>query len=263
MHEFHSDKDRYFDIQYRTAREFILPFIRQYAPDKSFSRVLEIGCGEAGVLKCFLDEGAFCTGIELSQYRIELAEKYHAQALDEGKIEFVNRNVYDIDPDNDLGGRYDLIILKDVIEHIPGQREFMHHLLNFLNPEGLVFFAFPPWPMPFGGHQQIAKSKLLSHFPYFHLLPMSVYKIVLRIFGESKITIDELEEIKETGISIERFERCLRSAKFKILAFRPYLINPIYSYKFKLRPRTQSKVISSIPWLRDFVTTACYYLVGT
>ncbi len=261
MYEFHSNKDWYFDIQYRTARDFILPFIQQYAPGKIFDRVLEIGCGEAGVLKCFLEEGAFCTGIELSPSRVASAEQYHAKAMEEGRIEFVNRNVFDIDPENDLGGRYDLIILKDVIEHIPGQREFMHHLQSFLNPDGLIFFAFPPWQMPFGGHQQIAKSKLLSRLPYYHLLPMGPYKLLLRIFGESRITIDELEEIKETGISIERFEKCLRSANFKTVAVRHYLVNPIYSYKFKLKPRLQNRVIQKIPLLRDFVTTASYYLV--
>lgn len=262
MYEFHSDKDWYFDVQYRTAKEFVLPFIHQHVPGKKFQRVLEIGCGEAGVLKCFLEEGSFCTGIELSSYRIKLAEQYHAQALEEGRIEFVNRNVYDIDADNDLGGRYDLVILKDVIEHIPDQREFMHHLKAFLNPDGLIFFAFPPWQMPFGGHQQITKNKLLSHLPYYHLLPMSVYQLVLRLFGESKITIDELEEIKETGISIERFEKCLRSAQLKVVAMRHYLVNPIYSYKFKLKPRMQLKLIQRIPWMRNFFTSACYYLVS-
>ena len=261
MYEFHKDKERYFDIQYRVAKEYILPFIQQQVPGKKFDRVLEIGCAEAGVLKCFLEEGAFCTGIELSPSRIATAEQYHADALKAGRIEFVNRNVFDIDPENDLGGRYDLIILKDVIEHIPGQKEFMHHLHSFLKPEGIIFFAFPPWQMPFGGHQQIAKNKLLSHLPYYHMLPMSMYQLLLRMFGESKITIDELEEIKETGISIERFEKCLRSAKFKVIAVKHYLVNPIYSYKFKLKPRVQSKIISSIPYLRDFVTSCSYYVV--
>ena len=262
MYEFHSDKERYFNIQYRTAKEYIHPFLQEHAPGKKYARVLEIGCGEAGVLKCFLEEGAFCTGIELSPSRTAAAEQYHAQALEEGRIEFVNRNVYDIDPENDLGGRYDLVIMKDVIEHIPDQREFMHHLQAFLNSDGLVFFAFPPWQMPFGGHQQIARNKLLSRLPYYHLLPMSIYKMILRLFGESKITMDELEEIKETGISIEQFEKFLRLAKFKIIGKRHYFVNPIYSYKFNLKPREQSKVIQKIPLLRDFVTTGCYYLVG-
>ena len=261
MYGFHSDKIQYFDIQYRVAKEYILPFIKEHAPGLKLNRVLEIGCAEAGVLKCFLEEGAFCTGIELSTYRIELAEQYHEQALKEGRIEFVNRNVYDIDPENDLGGRYDLVILKDVIEHIPDQKEFMHHLKNFLNEDGMVFFAFPPWQMPYGGHQQIARSKILSRLPYYHLLPMSVYKLLLRTFRENEPTINELIDIKETGISIERFERCLKSAGLKPVAVKHFLVNPIYSYKFKLKPRVQSRVVQRIPWLRDFVTSGCYYLV--
>ena len=128
MYEFHGDKERYFDIQYRVTKEYILPFINNIVPGKKWDRVLEIGCAEAGVLKCFLEEGSFCTGIELSADRLENAEKFHTLALKEGRIEFINRNIFDIDPDYDLGGRYDLIILKDVIEHIPGQKEFMHQL---------------------------------------------------------------------------------------------------------------------------------------
>ena len=65
MYAFHQDKDRYFDIQYRVTKDFIIPFIREKFPDKQFGRVLEIGCAEAGVLKAFLEEGSFCTGIEL------------------------------------------------------------------------------------------------------------------------------------------------------------------------------------------------------
>jgi 2-polyprenyl-3-methyl-5-hydroxy-6-metoxy-1,4-benzoquinol methylase len=38
-----------------------------------------------------------------------------------GQISFLARNIYDIDPDQDLPFKFDLIILKDVIEHIPDQ----------------------------------------------------------------------------------------------------------------------------------------------
>ena len=219
MYEFHIDKERYFDIQYRVTKDYILPFIREFAPEKKLIRVLEIGCAEAGVLKCFLEEGAFCTGIELSPSRIESAEKFHAQALEEGRIEFVNRNIFDIDPLNDLGGKYDLVILKDVIEHIPGQKEFIHHLPSFLNEGGFIFFAFPPWQMPYGGHQQVCTNKFLSKLPYYHLLPRPIYKLLLKMGGESNATIDELIDVKSTGISIERFERALNFNNLEITAF--------------------------------------------
>jgi len=261
MYEFHSDKDRYFDIQYRVTKEYIIPFIRQHAPGKKWDRVLEIGCAEAGVLKAFLEEGAFCTGIELSPARLVSAAKYHEQAIAEGRIEFINRNIFDIDPENDLGGCYDLIILKDVIEHIPGQKEFIHQLPNFLNPGGMIFFAFPPWQMPFGGHQQVCKNKILSKLPYYHLLPKSIYKSILKLGGESDLTIEDLMEAKSTGISIERFEKALKFNKLNILAKQHYLFNPIYKYKFDVQPKKQNAVISAIPFLRDFVSSASYYLV--
>src|SRR5688572_13744675 len=263
MYEFHTDKERYFEIQYRVTKEYIIPFIKEHAPGKVWKRVLEIGCAEAGVLKAFLEEGAFCTGIELSADRLISANKYHAQAVAEGKIEFINRNIFDIDPEHDLGGRYDLIILKDVIEHIPGQKEFIHHLPSFLNEGGMIFFAFPPWQMPYGGHQQVCKNKFLSKLPYYHLLPRSIYSSILKLGGESNQTIEDLIDVKETGISIERFEKALKFNKLKILGKQHYLFNPIYQYKFGVRPKKQNALISGIPVLRDFVSSASYYLVGS
>ncbi len=263
MYEFHQDKDRYFDMQYRVTKEYILPFLQEHMPGQTWDRVLEIGCAEAGVLKCFLENGSFCTGVELSQSRIEAAEAYHQQALDEGRVEFVNRNIFDIDPEHDLGGKYDLVILKDVIEHIPGQLEFIAQLSLFLNPGGSIFFAFPPWHMPYGGHQQVCKNKWLSKLPYFHLLPGFVYKAMLKLGGESKLTIDDLMEVKTTGISIERFEKCIRKNRFQIVAKQHYLFNPIYQYKFNVKPKRQNKLVSRIPWLRNFFTTGVYYIVKT
>lgn len=260
MYEFHKDKDQYFDIQYRVTRDYIIPFLEAYLPGKKWERVLEIGSAEAGVLKAFLEKGAHCTGIELSPERVELATRFHADAIEEGRIEFVNRNIFDIDPEHDLGGRYDLVILKDVIEHIPGQKQFMHQLEAFLQKDGVIFFGFPPWYMPYGGHQQVCKT-WLSKIPYFHLLPASIYKSVLKMAGEPEHTIQDLLEVKSTGISIERFENALKFNKLKIIAKRHYLTNPIYQYKFGWKPRKQNTILSHIPYVRDFFTTASYYIV--
>ncbi len=262
MFDFHLDKSRYFEMQYRVTVDHILPFLDRQVPGKSWRRVLEIGCAEAGVLKAFLERGAFCTGVELSPSRVESAEAFHREAVAAGRIEFVNRNIFDIDPENDLGGRYDLVILKDVIEHVPGQREFIAHLPLFLEEGGLIFFAFPPWQMPYGGHQQICKRKWLARLPYVHLLPAGLYRSILTWAGESDATVEELMDIKRTGISIERFERCLRASHLRILARTHYFVNPIYQYKFGLHPRIVWTWVSRLPWIRNFFTTGVYYLVG-
>jgi hypothetical protein len=83
----------------------------------------------------------------------------------------------------------------------------------------------------------------------------------LQLFGENQFTIKELLEIKDTGISIERFEKIVLQSNYTIPAKTFYLINPIYKYKFGLQPRKQFKLIASIPFLRNFFTTCVYYLI--
>jgi SAM-dependent methyltransferase len=259
MYEFHGDKERYFDMQRRTAAHHILPFCASEMSSGPW-RVLEIGCSEAGVLKAFTDAGHIGFGIELDENRLVNARKFMAAELAEGKVQFLNKNIYNVDVENDLNGTFDLIILKDVIEHIPNQEVFIPMLKNFLRPEGKIFFGFPPWQMPFGGHQQMNKSKVLARMPYYHLLPKRLYQGVMKLFQEDPQSIEHLLEIKETGISIERFERIVKK-DYKILKRTVFFTNPIYEYKFGIKPKKQLGIVANTPYLRNFLSTCTYYLI--
>ena len=145
---------------------------------------------------------------------------------------------------------------------MPGQEQFIPHLKTFLRAGGQIFFGFPPWYMPFGGHQQLCRKKWASVIPWYHILPTPLYKCILKMAGEDKVVIDELLEIKDTRITIERFERIVKASGLQVLNKQHYLINPIYKYKFGLQPRKQFAPITWLPYLRDFVTTCVYYTVG-
>jgi len=226
------------------------------------TRVMEIGCGEGGVLQPFAAKGCFCLGVDLNPARIELANEFLQQQVSSAEMLFLYKNVYDQDFLDNYKNSFDLIILKDAIEHIPEQEKFIPYLKNFLRGGGQIFFGFPPWYMPFGGHQQVCRNKTASVLPYYHLLPKPLYKGILKLFGEHEVVIQELLEIKDTGISIERFEKIVEDSGLKIVGKQHFLVNPIYKYKFGLKPRKQSGVISAIPWVRDFLTTCVYYMVG-
>jgi SAM-dependent methyltransferase len=260
MYEFHGDKRRYFDMTHKVTVGHIIPFLQSNWSFPADMRVLEIGCGEAGVLKAFTDLGFQCTGIELEESRLEFAREFMQAELAEGKVQFLNKDIYDVVPESDLGTRFDLIILKDVIEHIPDQARFMPQLHRFLKPGGRVFFAFPPWQMPYGGHQQVLPQKWASKMPYYHLLPGGLYPAALKALGVQSNGIKTMEEIRSTGISIERFLRICSKSDFNIAGKKFYLFNPINEYKFGIKPRTQLGVVGAIPFLRNFVTMGVYYL---
>ena len=76
MFEFHADRKRYFDIQVMNAEKYVIPFIEEKFPLKPGMRVLEIGCGEGGVLKAFINRGCEGVGVELDAPRMDHPREY-------------------------------------------------------------------------------------------------------------------------------------------------------------------------------------------
>lgn len=259
MQDRHSNREQYFKEQVYTTEKHVIPFVRDFARmDKTIS-VLEIGCGEGGNLMPFLDMGCDrVVGVDLSLDKIENGKKYFENHPRKDKLELIAADIYN----TNTIGKFDFIITRDVIEHIHNQDRFFEVLKNYLNPGGHFFAAFPPWYMPFGGHQQICKSKLASKLPYYHILPVWMYRGFLKMCGESKATIDNLLEVKETGISIDRLDRILKKTGWHTDKKVLYFINPNYEAKFKMKPRKVWGLIGAIPFFKNFFVTAGWYLIS-
>ena len=259
--DFHKDRQRYFQIQYENSKEYIVPFVNDFVPLSASTQILEIGCGEGGVMKAFTDLGCTCLGIELEPHRVALGKEWMQDELGKNLVQFISKDIYLIDTKEELTTKFDLIILKDVIEHIHDQQKLLHKMRDFLKPNGFIFFGFPPWYMPFGGHQQVCDSRFLSKLPYFHLLPKFMYKGVLKLFGETDRKVEALAEVKATGISIERFHSICKHAKFNIQKETHFFINPIYKWKFGWKAKKQMGLIRAIPFVRNLFTTCVYSVV--
>lgn len=260
MQERHTNKKKYFNEQVQTTEKYVIPFIEQTHPITPETSILEIGCGEGGNLLPFLQRGCKIVGIDILQGKIDKANEYFLDHPKKDRANFMVQDIYDVDPD--LNWKFDIIIMRDVIEHIHDQEKFMAYIKRFLKPSSNIFFGFPPWQMPFGGHQQTCKSTFLSKLPWFHLLPTVAYKKMLLLFGETQRNVDNLIEIKETGISLERFRRILKKEEYSIDREVWYFINPNYEIKFGLKPKKSIPPFKSIPYLRNFFITAGYYLIS-
>lgn len=260
MQERHRNGEQYFKEQSITTKKYVIPYSEpEFKIDKK-TTILEIGCGKGGNLLPFLELGCKCTGIDISKPDIGFAQENLIEYINNGQLELIAEDIYKVDLTS--SGKFDFIFMKDVIEHIPNQEKFMSFLKNFMNENGTILFAFPPWYMPFGGHQQVCKGKISSKLPYYHALPSNIYKFILKILGEDEQTINGLLELKSTGISIERFEKILRKENYKIIKKTNYLFNPNYEVKFGLKPKTVLFPFNNLPFVRNFYTTCMYYLIG-
>lgn len=133
--------------------------------------------------------------------------------------------------------------------------------MRFLRPGGIAFFGFPAWYMPFGGHQQICRSRFCSHAPFLHLLPLPLYRCILESCGVKEKDVNELMSIRETRITVEKFERLAKKEGFAVLDRKFWFINPHYQAKFGLRPRVLWNWLGHIPYVRDFFITSAFYLL--
>lgn len=262
-YDFHHDPAAYLKFLSENARKSILPFVSpQLKQPLEKCNVLELGCGEGGNLLPFAEAGANCTGIDLNARKIEEGKVLMAEHIVAGRMELFAEDIFNPAIEAAFTGKYDLIILKDVIEHIPNKDKALLQMRRFLKDDGLLFIGWPPWLMPFGGHQQIAESKILKVFAWLHLLPKGIYVAVLNACGEPKQVVDELAEIHDYRVHINQMNRLYKQTGFQMMKELHYFINPIYEYKFGLKTRKQAPFITAIPWVRDFFTTSCYYLLA-
>jgi SAM-dependent methyltransferase len=258
MQERHLDKEKYFDEQAYTTLKYVIPYVSPHIKPGLGKRVLEIGCGEGGNLKPFIEAGCKTTGVDLSESKIENGQRFFENHPNKKRLNLICEDVYNM---SETEKPFDLIFMRDVIEHIHNQEKFMHFVKRFLSPGGFFFLAFPPWQNPFGGHQQICQNRILAKTPWIHLLPRKLYSALLKAGGEPQARIEALLEIKETGLSLERFEKILKKEHFEIVRKDFFFFNPNYEVKFGLTPRKTPRFLWKLRWVRNFFTTSAYYLI--
>lgn len=257
MQERHKNREQYFEELSVTSRNYYIPYLNQEKKIEKGMKVLEIGCGDGGNLLPFYKQGCRVTGVDLSEGRIVDAQSFFEKHHAEG--EFIAADICSIEG---LDRCYDIVLCHDVIEHIEDKELFLRKAMGFLKQDGVLFMVFPAWQMPFGGHQQICRSKLLSHLPFVHLLPPKVYRKILEIANEEEACIKELMSIQRTKCSIELFEDLLPRVGAVCRRRDRYFISPHYEVKFGLRPLVLSPLIANIPYIRNFFTTSSFYILS-
>jgi SAM-dependent methyltransferase len=110
-------------------------------------RALEIGCGH-GVARDMLERdcGFPVDGCDLSRTALELARP--------GKGRLFLYDIFDQEPS--MLGRYDLVFLLDVIEHIQDDTSFLLAALRHLRPGGLLVVNVPASRLLFSDYDRAA-----------------------------------------------------------------------------------------------------------
>ncbi len=235
------DRTDYWNYQVQIGNYYLENFVIPYNKGK---KVLDVGCGEGGVLSAFERQGYACVGLEYNPDRVEYARKETA-----GKSPIISGDIQNFKSRE----KYDVVLILDVIEHLRDKTAALKNMKALLEPGGIIIVSFPPFRSPFGGHQQVMRS-WMKYFLYVHLLPRNMYTWLLNHVEKQKVNM-HLSNY-ETGLTTRTFEKLVHQTDLKIVKKELYFVRPRQALRFDLPIRKYK-----IKFFSEFFSSGATYVL--
>ncbi len=254
----------YREYQSRLAVDYLLPVLRSWGRWRDGIRILDVGCGDGGAALALSEAGAQVDGIEIDPRRLDLA-----------RAEAVRRNltlelgVADITRAESLEGfegPYDLVLFRDVLEHIPDRVAALRESRERLGEDGAVVVVFPPYLSPYGGHQQILHPPRRmgipwARLPWAHCLPQETFRALARARdGTDDAEWEEIQRIAVGRLTLGAMDEAASEAGLCLEHRRDYLLRPSFRLRYGM-PVIPAGPLAWIPGLREIALSASYQLL--
>lgn len=242
--------EKHFFEQRKHAESYLIPFLGRNCPNFQRFQILDVGCAEAGFLDALHSAHISGMGLELEAERITISQQFNPG------LNILEGDITDPDIVSKIGKTFDLIVIRDVIEHIPDKDSVLDHLNALLHQDGFIYITFPPRLSPFGGHQQNGRSPLRT-IPYLHLLPAPVLRVLGKVSGERPDVVESIIAQRHIGLSIGQFEGLSAAHGYRIHRKDLFLFRPVFQVRYGL----PTKRMPDLPFLREFLVLGCECLL--
>jgi SAM-dependent methyltransferase len=156
---------------WRARERVILDALRAHQPRAGWRNVLDVGCGDG----LFFDELARLPGVRLVEGVEPGADLVSPDGPHRAHI-----HVAPFDASFDPGRRYSLIVMLDVLEHLPDPAASLRHALSLLEPDGVFLATVPAFMALWTRHDD-----LNHHYRRYDKAS------AMRLAAESGLRIDE------------------------------------------------------------------------
>ena len=247
---------RNFRMQYRLGLETLVPWLRRLNVFHTGANVCEIGCAEGGVLTAFLEQGAsFGLGTDiasalLDQISIPLAEKLGVD------VTYAHHDVIGDEIPDVWKERFDVVILRDVIEHLDDPAVAIENISRIMKPGGVLLITFPPYHSAFGGHQQLLGNKV-SGLPWVHLLPKGLFMNVIKS-GDPQ-NQEEVRRLHRIRCTPQKITRAFSNAGLTIEDERYFGLRPVFKWKYQMSiPELELTAVKWFPLVKNLAMEAAF-----
>ncbi|MFQ5512247.1 MAG: class I SAM-dependent methyltransferase [Candidatus Krumholzibacteriia bacterium] len=252
--------ERYRDYQSKLAERYLIPTLEAWGVHLDGIHLLEVGCGDGGCGAAFFHAGARVVMMDIEERLVATAERFNRR-------DGVTAKTFVGDILDDTGkvyreGAFDLVMFRDVMEHLAEPVRVLDIVREHLTPSGRVFVVFPPYYSPYGAHQQLLPRTTLvripyNKLPYLQLLPDPWFLPVTK--GDSGAH-REVKRLRSIRLTIRGFEKHVREAGFRVTRKRFYLSRPSFALRYGA-PVIGAGPLGRVPFLNEVLVTAAYYLL--
>lgn len=158
--------------QYRTRQieDYISVFYPELTKQLTDCSVLDVGCGRGVVSLGFAHHSKHVLGIDLDENNLQFARD-EAERSGLTNVRFDVMSAYDLRPVE----RYDVVILSDVLEHVPDPRLLLERCIPMIAPGGVMYLNTPNKWFPIEPHKRL---------PFLSYLPKRMATAYSKAFGK-------------------------------------------------------------------------------
>ena len=246
----------YFEYQQLLGRDVVIPWLETRL-DLAGLRVGDFGAHHGGVVDALRASGKVREAVGL-----ELSEELVASSPFVGDERF-RLETADVSALSPGAHEFDLILLHDVLEHVPDYRRALETVVNSLDRNGHVFISFPPYYAAFGGHQQLAHGPARL-VPFLHYLPSKLFFGLTRTaateYMSAEQALDDMASVRRTKLTLRRAERAFSEASLEVVDHECFVVRPEYTVRYGWQTRAAG-LAGRMAGLREAVVNGAFYLL--
>ncbi len=131
-HQYSEEEIKYFFLEAKEI-EFVIQKIKNIPSCKGMKHI-DLGCGEGFLVQGLLNLGFESCGADFSDYGVRQHNPQLIERIIKGNIQEIINNTHK---------QFDLITLKNVLEHVSNPKQIIKSLKTILSPEGIVMINVP------------------------------------------------------------------------------------------------------------------------
>jgi len=246
----------YFEYQRIVCRDVLIPWLEEHLSLEGLL-VGDFGAHHGGMVDALREDGRVAGAIGL-----ELSEDVVASSPFVSDESFRLERADVLAPSSDIP-KFDLVLLHEVLEHIPDYEHALAAIRSLLRERGQVFISFPPYYSAFGGHQQYARGAA-RFTPFVHLLPARLFYRVAEPGEQEYMTAEgaheDLVSVRRTRLTLAAAECAFARARLDVVARDLFLVRPEYTIRYGLKARGAG-VLGKLPLARELGVNGAFYLL--